>query len=67
MGLSEFITGGLIIVLFAYSFVILTSSNKTQEMKKMQEQLDELCKLTGHEDLINKHQVDADGKERSNI
>ncbi|MGT2933536.1 50S ribosomal protein L7/L12 [Streptococcus catagoni] len=32
---------------------LLTNSNKDKKIKKMQKQLDELCRLTGHEEIVS--------------
>ncbi|KHD44717.1 hypothetical protein ACVRZD_07450 [Streptococcus hongkongensis] len=41
---------GLFIILVSG---LLTNSRKDEKIKKLQNQLDELCRLTGHEELVS--------------
>lgn len=63
MDITWFITGGMGLIMFLILLETWFGSAKSKRMKRMQKQLDELCQLTGNEQLISKYSAKEDDEE----
>lgn len=63
MDITWFITAGMGLIMLLILLETWFGSGKSKQMKRMQKQLDELCRLTGNEQLISKYSAKEDDEE----